>query len=422
MSDAFGPEGCSASQSRMDSRPHASRDFYCKSTGDLQIGIARTQAKIRVVKTSTNAAIPDGGLKRGDRWVLVTDGARGQALSALAAVRASAAAGYRAAVTVSGPHSLAAASRHCSRRIPAPLAEAEDFAPTIEAAMDRDPYSAVLPASDAALLALGAPVDELVDKVSLARAAEAVGLEAPPTEIMSAEELLSTGDGLPFPVVIKAAGGGLVRQATDPAGLAVWSGHRGDLLVQRYMGSGLRSLAGVIWGGQLRAAVHQRYIRIWPPDCGGASAAETIEPDFELEKKISQLLKDFDGIFHAQLIGPYLLDLNPRVYGSMPLALSAGVNLVKIYCDLLQGGEAPEIVRARPGVFYRSLEGDLRHAIRAVKHDRRHPDGVLEMLRPRRGAAHATESLTDPGPMLARLRFAAGSGRLAPTAHSGISP
>lgn len=355
---------------------------------------------------------------RKESWVLVTDGARGQALSTLAAVRASAAAGYRAAVTVSGPNSLATASRHCLRRIPVPPAEAGDFAPAIRAELDGRSYVAVLPTSDAALLALGAPVEQLVDKLSLAKAAEAVGLEAPPTEVMTEEQLLSSGDRLPYPVVIKAAEGGLVRQASGPADLPVWAGHHGDLLVQRHLGSELRSLAGVMWGGRLRAAVHQGYLRIWPPDCGGACAAVTIEPDLELEDKIVQLLEGYDGIFHAQLIGPHLLDLNPRVYGSMPLALSSGVNLVAIYCGLVQGRETSGLARGRSGVYYRALEGDVRHALAAMKQGRLEPWGAAKMFRPHRGAAHATESLTDPGPMVARLRFALGSGRLVPGGSS----
>src|SRR5439155_20067813 len=103
---------------------------------------------------------------------------------------------------------------------------------------------------------------------------------------------------------------------------------------------GIRSLAGVAWRGRLVGTVHQRFLRTWPPDCGMASAAVTVEPDLGLEERILALIDGYEGIFQADLAGPYLLDFNPRVYASLPLAVAAGVNLVRVWCDLLRGLDA----------------------------------------------------------------------------------
>ena len=125
-----------------------------------------------------------------------------------------------------------------------------------------------------------------------------------------------------------------------------------------------------------------------------------------LEERLAQLLAGHDGVFQAQFAGNYLLDLNPRVYGSLPLAVAAGANLPAILCDLLRGHQTG-LVRAREGVFYRWIEGDIRHAVNALKRGSAGPVAALRMLLPKRGTAHSTESLDDPRPVFERLRHAA---------------
>jgi ATP-grasp domain-containing protein len=195
-----------------------------------------------------------------------------------------------------------------------------------------------------------------------------------------------------------------------PAELRPADGRKGTILVQPYVQEQMRAVGGVLWQGEMVAAVHQRYLRTWPPDCGTSSAAESVDPDTDLESKLIALLGEYEGVFQAQLAGPYLLDVNPRPYGSMPLAVASGVNLPALYCDLLRGLEVRH-VRSEPGMFYRWVEADLRRLWRDVRGGRLGVWSALRELRPRRGAAHSTESLSDPGPMLARLRFAASRGR-----------
>jgi hypothetical protein len=340
-------------------------------------------------------------------WVLVTDGGNGQARSTLAAVRGLARAGYRPAVTVSAPLSSAAASRHCGRPVPVPTVTDPEYEAAVKAELAAHPYLTVLAASDAALLALGEPVEHLVDKGVVAERAPGAGLVVPPTRRFgSRQELLEAGPSLDYPVVVKPAlSFSPVVRVGSAAELAARVATDGPVLVQPFLDERLRAMGGVAWRGRLAAAVHQRYLRTWPPDTGTASAAETVEPDLELEAAVLRLLDGFEGVFQAQLAGPYLLDLNPRVYGSLPLAVAAGANLPAVYCDLLRGVER-DLVRARPGVFYRWVEGDLRHLAAGLRDGSVGLGAAVRALRPRRGAAHSTESLSDPGPALSRLRFA----------------
>lgn len=344
-----------------------------------------------------------------DVWVLVSDGSRragGQGRSAVAAVRALAAGGYRAAVTVSGGTSLAAASRHCGRRIEVPSATDPGYAEAVRAEMARTPYLVCLPASDAALLALEAPVEHLLDKTQLAKHAERAGIPMPPARTFaSTEELAAAAGELDYPVVVKPTTHRYSPyRARSPAELTAHAADEGEVVVQPYLTDPIRMVSGLVWNGELVQAAHQRWLRTSKLDMGNAAAAETVEPDAAVEDRLLELLEGYEGVFNAQFIGSYLLDVHTRVYATHPLAMAGGTNLVASYCDLLQGKAVPRM-RARPGAFYRWIEGDLRHLFAAVRAGRMSVPAALAALRPRRGAAHGTESLSDPGPMLARLGF-----------------
>lgn len=351
----------------------------------------------------------------GRGWVLVTDDRLGQARAALATVRSVAAAGYRPAVLVASSTSIAAASRHCKRRIPVPRAVVgtPEFKTHVEAELASGEYLTVLPTGDAALLALGAPVEHLVNKVSLAGLAKEAGLVVPPSEEFSSfGEVMDAAAGFDYPVVIKPVTtsaamrrGTPVRRVDSPAGFREIEVDEGRFLVQPYFGDELWSIAGVLWQERLAASAHQRYLRTWPRDCGGASAAVTMAPHYPTEDRLVALLEGYNGVFQAQFCGPYLLDVNPRVYGSMFLAVRAGANLAGLYCDLLSGTSPGPTVRARSGVHYRWIEGDLRHIGAALRAGHADPRTVLETLRPHRRSAHP-ESLLDPMPHWSRLRHA----------------
>ena len=91
-------------------------------------------------------------------WVLVSEGLSGQSRCTVAAARALHTVGYDVAVTVSGGISMAAASRACARRVSVPLADEHPgaYAAAVRDEMARNGYAAILPTSDAALIALDA--------------------------------------------------------------------------------------------------------------------------------------------------------------------------------------------------------------------------------------------------------------------------
>src|SRR6056297_1004668 len=135
--------------------------------------------------------------------VLITDGGRGASRSAIACVRALHRSGHALGVTMRDGHELAARSRGVLLRADVPRAsEGAAYAEAIAAIVERDRFALVIPTSDDALIALGRPEAQLVDKQRLAEAACAVGIPMPRSVTAgSIEEIEALG--LEWPIVVK---------------------------------------------------------------------------------------------------------------------------------------------------------------------------------------------------------------------------
>jgi hypothetical protein len=343
--------------------------------------------------------------------VLVSDGGAAGSRDCLAAVRGLHAGGYEVDVTVSRGTSRQAVSRYVRARYPTPGVDDAAYPSEVRRIAATGGYVTVVAASEASLMALYGDhpvVARLSDKEGLAAAASEAGLRVPAARTFaSAEELLAAASTLAYPAAVKP----LVRtftafRASSAAELERARRGRGPVMVQPWIEGDVRAVSGVMWRDRLLAACHERWLRLWPWPAGLASAAVTITPDVNLERGLERLLHGYEGIFCAQLVGDHLFDLNLRIHSAHPLSVAAGVNSVALYCDLLRGIPVPE-QRARPGHFYRWLEGDVRHVLRAWQSGRMTAPQLVAALRPRWGAAHSIESLSDPTPMLVRLLYGA---------------
>lgn len=344
--------------------------------------------------------------------VLITEGGSGESRAALAAVRTLAAAGYRPVVTVSGEWSFAGASRHCHAtvRVPFVREDPDAYAAAVRAETAAREYLTVLPANDLAHLALELPGREFLDKTAVAEIAGRAGLAVPPTRVFeSAAAAREAAGGLEYPVAVKPAvkhalaararSAGELERALEPLGEAPAA-----ILVQPWLPDPLHGVVGLVHGGRLVRATHLRYLRVWPLPCGTVAAAETAPLGADLEARLEALLAGYDGVFHVDLAGPWLLDLNPRIHATLPLARAAGADPVVARCDLLAGVRTTP-GRGRAGVFYRWLEGDLRSVARTLREGGIGPRAAVAALRPRRGTVHSLWSLDDPAPLWARFRF-----------------
>ncbi len=363
----------------------------------------------------------------------------GEHVGGLAAIRGLRRGGYEPWAAVSSARSYAARSRATAGviRVPDPVDDPGGFSRELAAAARCLGVAAVLPGVEAAHLALAAHLDlfpndvavgtcapeivlEATNKAALERRAREAGLVTPPTSEVGREELVAAARLMGFPVVIKprrseveSADGRLAHAAPQVAAgeealLRAADDLPGeDWLVQPYLNGSLGAICGVVWRGEIVCAAHQRAERIWPPRCGVSSFATTVPRDSKLERGIQHLLAGigWSGLFQAQFIntrsGRYLIDLNPRVYGSLALAIAAGLNLPALWTDLLIGRRPQGAGDYRVGVRYRAEEGDVRAIWRALAvGDLRTGLGGLV---PRPRTTHAVFALRDPRPFTISL-------------------
>ena len=376
---------------------------------------------------------------RGERRrVLVTDG---ETRAVVAAARGLRAAGFEVGIAAGQSNRPAPAqwSRAVADRImvPHPLEDESAFVAALGAALASGSYSVLMPGSDASLRAvsrarhalephanLGLPSEQAVelslDKLALTRLAARHGLDSPKTVVCStvADALAAVGE-LGYPVVVKPVSsivdggeGGLhveSRRVVDDTELTVAAARCGEpFLLQRVQPGAVISYAGVLASGRFLGSAVSRYRRTWYPVAGNACFSETLQEPSELSARVLGLLAElgWEGLFELELIELHngewaAIDLNPRPYGSMALAIGAGANLPALWCSYLLGLDPPRVqVQARAGVSYRWEDADLRHAIWHFRGGR--ITDAAAALRMRRGVVHAYLTVRDPGPFVAR--------------------
>ena len=336
--------------------------------------------------------------------VLVTDGLNGTTLDAVGAVRTLHYGGFRPVVTVPETSRWTALSRHVDERVRVAPLDSGEFADSVRSEAKRLDAASIVVASEPALLALGVSIPELIDKRGLSKAAAAAGVQAPTHhEFATPDELDDRADELDYPVVVKPA----IRtykafRADSAAQIRSTRVPAGAIVVQPFISGPMECVSGVMWRGRLHSVSRERWLRMWPRDCGLATASVTVEPDPECEAGLERLLGRYEGIFCAQFVGGRIIDLNLRSFLTIELAAAAGVNVASIHARLAMGQEVPE-VRARPGVRFRWVSGDLKWSRQSLSSGDMSRRAVIATWRPRRGTVRPLFRPTDPMPFVGRL-------------------
>lgn len=332
--------------------------------------------------------------------VLVTDG---EQRAALAVVRSLGRAGFTCLVAESRGPSLAGASRFAARRypVPSPLEQPEPFGEAIgRLARDLD-VAVVLPLTDASVLALLGrraelgraalpfPSLEAFRRVSDKQVAHAeasrVGLAVPAQCIIADPTAASHLDPelLAFPLVVKpirsTAETGQrriklgVSYAANPAALrdrlAVLPPEAYPVLLQqRIVGPGV-GIFELLWDDRLVATFAHRRLREKPPSGGVSVYCESIAADAALVERSRALLGRFGwrGVamveykLDAATGVPYVMEVNGRFWGSLALAIDAGVDFPRLLVELALGHPPADPPRYRVGVRSRWWWGDVDH-------------------------------------------------------------
>ena len=368
----------------------------------------------------------------------------GRARGSLAAVRALSRAGWSVGVGTPDGKGMVAASRCCHHRhiVPRPRGRGEGFIAGVQRAVRDVGYDVVFGGADDWMAALATyrdriptrvahPVANIVtaalDKLELGKRAASVGLIGPRTA-PATEKVLAAWDG---PIVVKcrshwhpgqrheyrveARRYANVAAAIDRVRMLRDVGF--EPIVQEPVDGRLEALIGFFHEGRLLGRVQQESCRLWPTPSGVSARAETVPVDEELSRRAAALLADFgwSGLVELQFLTDargvrHLIDLNGRFYGSMALAVAAGVNLPNVWARQVVGRPEPYPEDGRTGVRFVWTAGDLRRAAKE-----RRGGLVRDVASTLRWARTATDSVWDRrdlGPtrelLAARLRRTAG--------------
>jgi predicted ATP-grasp superfamily ATP-dependent carboligase len=336
--------------------------------------------------------------------ILVADG---EQRSALAVVRSLGRAGYRVHVGSATGRSLAGASRfsrHDHPLTPA-LADPAGFVDDLLRTADAIGADVVLPVTDPSVQALldhrdpdaGGPrlpmpereaYHALSDKDRVRELARSVGIPVPEQWIARDPES-GVPAGVAYPVVAKPFrsvvphGDRLVKTgvgyARDTAGLAAalrsFPAAAYPILVQERIAGAGEGQFLLRWDGEIRAAFAHRRLREKPPTGGQSVYRESVALEPELLELGRRLLDavDWRGVAmveykrQAGTGTPYLMEVNGRFWGSLQLAVDAGVDFPRLLVEAALGTDRHDPAGAGPayrvGLRSRWLWGDLDHLI-----------------------------------------------------------
>ncbi|ULA65125.1 MAG: putative carbamoyl phosphate synthase large subunit [Nitrospira sp.] len=335
--------------------------------------------------------------------VLVTDG---QERAALAITRSLGQAGLRVIVGAETSQSLAGASKYCSRtwQYPSPQKDPSRFVSSLSDAVDQLGLTAIMPVTDATTQLLAARrgqfqtavLDtlpslesyELVsDKYRLMKVAQDLGVPIPTTVYVSDGDLASVLDRVTtFPVVVKP---GRSLQMVDGRWTKT-SVHfvssieeltelyrsvpylkNPSLIQQRVEGEG-QGVFGLFDQGRPCALFAHRRIREKPPAGGVSVLRESIELPKLMTDYAVKLLEHvkWHGVamveFKVDPMSkiPKLMEINGRFWGSLQLAIDAGLNMPYLLHRVASGLPVAVPNNAyQVGTRSRWLLGDLDHLL-----------------------------------------------------------
>ena len=172
-----------------------------------------------------------------------------------------------------------------------------------------------------------------------------------------------------FPVVVKASeGSGRVRYVNTAAELGACE--RSQAVVQEYISGEGRAFFGLFDHGVPRAVFMHRRLREYPVTGGPSTAAESIaDPTLgELGLKLLQALR-WHGVAMAEFKkdrrdGRYrLMEINPKFWGSLDLAVCAGVEFPWLTVRMAAGEDFPSVTDYRVGARFRWVFEDVLHVL-----------------------------------------------------------
>lgn len=223
--------------------------------------------------------------------------------------------------------------------------------------------------------------ENATSKIKTAELAQKVKVNVPKTIVITDVKELDQLSGLKYPVVIKAAkeiGGRMVEYAENHAELLdkfKYLVHKFNLspqdypIIQEYIkGEGVGFFALYSNGVCQHYFMHER-IREFPVSGGRSVCARSFYDErlFEEGKKILDAL-NWNGSAMVEFKRTaeneyYLLEVNPKLWGSIELAIVSGVNFPLLMIDHVNGIDHEPIQYKRGVYFQWCLNGEFYHFV-----------------------------------------------------------
>lgn len=371
--------------------------------------------------------------------------------SALAVTRSLGKRGVPVFTAEESPDALAGCSRHSKRffSYPSPRLQPERFIEVLAGLVREQHIDILLPMTELTTMLLlthqdafpcvvipfpaMSQVDALANKCTLIRTAESLDLPVPRTwYVDDPVNPPDFHDVAPYPVVLKPGRSWLQMQdqwhragvkfpanqqtlnkmlESEPA----FKAH--PYMIQECVAGQGQGIFALYDKGKPLAFFAHRRLREKPPSGGVSVLSESVTVDPKLERYARALLDnaDWHGIamveFKVSADGtPYLMEINTRFWGSLQLAIDAGVDFPWLLYQVASGMKPDTVTDYKTGIRLRWLLGDL-DSLYLILRDRRNSLRLrLEALRRFLTPApfitnHETNRWKDMGPFWCELKL-----------------
>ncbi len=378
--------------------------------------------------------------------VLVLDASQ---RSALATTRSLGKRGVEVYTADDAPESLAGASRYSRQylRYPDLKAAAPAFITSIKNIVQQYDVSVVMPMTeltselllncddlpDSVVIPFAdiPTVNQLADKCELMKLARRLNIPHPDSQLIQPDQNITDNlESIDYPAVLKPAKSwnsngaswsrAAVRIAADRQAAktllqqdAVFSQH--PYMLQQYIpGHGAGIFALYNRGTPVAFFAHRR-IREKPPQGGVSVLSESIETDQQMLAYTRKLLDsaNWHGVAMVEFKiaedkTPYLMEVNTRFWGSLQLAIDAGVDFPWLLYQTATGQTVEPVQDYRTGIRLRWLLGDLDSLYLTLK-DKRYSlshklQSVWRFVRPSLHTRHEVNRWGDMAPAWYELK------------------